>query len=499
MPHFFASSPIRDASFDNSEIRLDPRFIAPAIDSTSSAIPSARPAVGVGGSSPSTSSARPDPVNTTSAIDEKSDKPLERLGMRASAGGLPMFERSNVDGQGEASDSARTGSRGGKIDHVEDISQGVAAGLGLGECVESGSGATVLRELELREKAVSAAAAAFLSAIITNPLDVAKTRLQAQAAGMPYMNDPVWEIFPKNLQFVRTDKMYGQVHGGTTSGSLGMADGSVGGGKYRSTWDVMMKITRQEGVGRLWRGTNAGLALAIPTVGIYLPVYDILREALETGPNGERTRWAPYAPLLAGSLSRSLACVICSPLELARTRMQAQKQMGSIPSAGIFRTLADMLYDPTSRRPALRRAGLLWTGVGAQLARDVPFSAICWATLEPIRRSALETVGPEAGVRQLVAANFGAGVLAGTLAAAITCPLDVVKTRRQIEADPHRRKTMNTVRTLQEIWREAGFKGLFTGVGPRVGRAGPSVGIVVSLYEVVKHFLQRSKSTQLCS
>ena len=27
---------------------------------------------------------------------------------------------------------------------------------------------------------------------------------------------------------------------------------------------------------------------------------------------------------------------------------------------------------------------VLWTGVGAQLARDVPFSGICWSTLEPV-------------------------------------------------------------------------------------------------------------------
>jgi len=33
------------------------------------------------------------------------------------------------------------------------------------------------------------------------------------------------------------------------------------------------------------------------------------------------------------------------------------------------------------------------------------------------------------------------------------------------------------------------MRALFTGVGPRVGRAGPSVGIVVSSYEVVKHLL----------
>lgn len=37
------------------------------------------------------------------------------------------------------------------------------------------------------------------------------------------------------------------------------------------------------------------------------------------------------------------------------------------------------------------------------------------------------------------------------------------------------------------------MKGLFMGVGPRVGRAGPSVGIVVSFYEVVKYALQNRK------
>lgn len=41
------------------------------------------------------------------------------------------------------------------------------------------------------------------------------------------------------------------------------------------------------------------------------------------------------------------------------------------------------------------------------------------------------------------------------------------------------------------LCRDGGLKGLFTGVGPRVGRAGPSVGIVVSFYEVVKHVLHQ--------
>lgn len=44
--------------------------------------------------------------------------------------------------------------------------------------------------------------------------------------------------------------------------------------------------------------------------------------------------------------------------------------------------------------------------------------------------------------------------------------------------------------------RDGGMKGLFTGIGPRVGRAGPSVGIVVSFYEVVKYALHHRHLTQ---
>ncbi|KAF4368700.1 hypothetical protein G4B88_025118, partial [Cannabis sativa] len=72
----------------------------------------------------------------------------------------------------------------------------------------------------------------------------------------------------------------------------------------------------------LWRGTNAGLALAVPTVGIYLPCYDIFRNWLEVLSTQNAPIMTPYVPLVAGSLARSLACATCYPIELARTRMQ---------------------------------------------------------------------------------------------------------------------------------------------------------------------------------
>ncbi|CAA0830860.1 Mitochondrial carrier protein MTM1 [Striga hermonthica] len=356
-------------------------------------------------------------------------------------------------------------------------------------------GAPLGGKLGFSERAFSAAGAAFLSAILVNPLDVAKTRLQAQAAGTPYSH-PL-SNFTSRMAFFGPQMLFADLRCSPSCTRAGV-HGTVSicppdCFHYKGTLDVFYKIVRQEGLSALWRGTNASLALAVPTVGIYLPCYDIFCHQLEDFSARNAPGLTPYAPLVAGSLARSLACISCYPIELARTRMQAFKHgCGNKSPPGVLRTLIDIISQvksTTSSSNSSTSFRILWTGLGAQLARDVPFSAICWATLEPVRRRLLGLVGDEANAVSVFSANFSAGFVAGSLAAATTCPFDVVKTRRQIEKDPARALKMTTRHTLLEVWRSGGIKGLFTGVGPRVGRAGPSVGIVVSFYEVVKYAL----------
>ncbi|KAI5059114.1 hypothetical protein GOP47_0025433 [Adiantum capillus-veneris] len=347
------------------------------------------------------------------------------------------------------------------------------------------------RKLDFTERAVSAAGAAFLSAIIVNPLDVVKTRLQAQAAGQaggrPYQDHVRRHVGSLNAEFVCPPVC----PRGGVSGVTPLCPPSCF--QYNGTFDVFYKIIRQEGILRLWRGTYAGLALAIPTVGIYLPCYDIFRDSLERYSANHYPQLTPYAPLLAGSGARSLACIICSPIELARVRMQAQRELrGGVKPPGMLKTLFGVLKSVSvaSGEP-LRGVRALWTGVGAQLARDVPFSAICWATLEPLRREFSRSVGSEANAVTVLGSNFTAGVIAGSVAAAATCPLDVAKTRRQIQDPSKVLSKTSTRQVLVQIWREGGLTGLFMGVIPRVARAGPSVGIVVSFYEVVKYAIHK--------
>lgn len=61
--------------------------------------------------------------------------------------------------------------------------------------------------------------------------------------------------------------------------------------------------------------------------------------------------------------------------------------------------------------------------MGATLARDVPFSAVYWGMLEPIRKGLLPSDGSAATPSRTIAVNMLAGGIGGAAASAMTQPL----------------------------------------------------------------------------
>ncbi|GCB63287.1 hypothetical protein scyTo_0013184, partial [Scyliorhinus torazame] len=92
--------------------------------------------------------------------------------------------------------------------------------------------------------------------------------------------------------------------------------------------------------------------------------------------------------------------------------------------------------------------------------------------------------------------SFSSGATSGAIAAVLTLPFDVVKTRRQIElgelSASHSRKTLTaTLKIMKRIVQESGFGGLFVGLLPRLMKVAPACAIMISSYEYGKSFFRK--------
>jgi len=249
----------------------------------------------------------------------------------------------------------------------------------------------------------------------------------------------------------------------------------------------------------LWSGVRPSLASAVPSTALYFTCYDVLKR------DAERLGAGGAAPALAGVAGRVLAVTAVSPLELIRTR-----EMHARSHLPLLRAL---------RREVAARGSVwaLWRGFAATLWRDVPFSGIYWVGYERLKALVARELlggGDRGGDRgddrgggrggdrgaacrapsllDTFAIAFTAGVVSGSVAAVVTTPFDVVKTRRQVEgmagagaAAP----AAGTLATLARIARHEGVAGLFAGGTARVAKVAPSCAIMIGTYEIVKRAL----------
>lgn len=130
-----------------------------------------------------------------------------------------------------------------------------------------------------------------------------------------------------------------------------------------------------------------------------------------------------------------------------------------------------------------------WKGLAPTLWRDVPFSGIYWYAFESSKAEMLrikdeferEFKSPHLFLNSF-SVPFIAGAGSGMLAATLTSPFDVCKTISQTENGA---RGMWPI--MREVYNTAGVRGLFAGLGPRVGKVAPACAIMISSYEVLSN------------
>ncbi|CBX98052.1 hypothetical protein IAQ61_010155 [Plenodomus lingam] len=393
-------------------------------------------------------------------------------------------------------------------------------------------------EVTLGQKMLSAVSGSILTSLLVTPLDVVRVRLQSQemvAASQPSLNSRAlhgaslvqFRDMPPNMGisaccrevFWMNNKAPFCVAGPTLApinpADVACAVEQVQRRTINSTWDGLRKIAQNEGPRTLWRGLSPTLVMAVPANVIYFAGYDWLRTA-PASPLRQHVADA-YVPLVAGATARVLAAIAVSPIEMFRTRMQAANHTAT--AAGHFRETMDGLRDMVASQGAFS----LWRGLTLTLWRDVPFSAIYWWGYEATRDVLIDQRGrreaknhgsefrigsAEERVRRRTRSrsqedhratlidSFIAGAASGGVAAFVTTPFDVGKTRQQVlrhtgdvvkkAAQMARPEEQAMPRFLMHIYREQGLPGLFKGWSARCLKIAPACAIMISCYEFSK-------------
>jgi solute carrier family 25 protein 39/40 len=325
---------------------------------------------------------------------------------------------------------------------------------------------------------LSAVCGSILTSVLVTPLDVAKTRMQVgrQSAEVDWGSSTVtcskcnYYIASNGItehQLRKNGRFAAWLEQPIASQTLGQA---------------LRHIVRNEGFFALYAGLGPTFAMAVPANVLYFVAYETLRDEL-------RKQHVPFEAFLAGSAARVVSVTLTIPFEVVRTRVQAlDRNLGRTPRIEI----ADLVKNEGYRS--------FWKGLVPMLARDVPFSGLYWFLFEKIK-AALKDAGlalashPAALLSADVKLAFVSGAAAGSLAAFVTTPFDVIKTRQQVEAACSQPgcKPPGALTLVSDILRTEGPQRLFAGAVPRTLRVAPACAIMIGSYELTKHVLRNAR------
>ncbi|KAL8665905.1 MAG: hypothetical protein Q9202_001841 [Teloschistes flavicans] len=211
------------------------------------------------------------------------------------------------------------------------------------------------------------------------------------------------------------------------------------------------------GVGSALIGSAPGAALFFVTYEGFKSQLQLLRKAGTGRDSGGRDEARGLSKsvdhMLAASAGEIAACAVRVPTEVIKQRAQAAQQPSSI---AVLRFIL-------ARRNDIGVVGVwreMYRGWGITIMREVPFTAIqfpLWEGMKAWRRR--QTAQSE--VSALESGAFGS--VAGAVAAALTTPLDVLKTRLMLA-----QKRQSAASMTVEIWRTSGPRAFLSGIGPRI-------------------------------
>lgn len=301
---------------------------------------------------------------------------------------------------------------------------------------------------------LSGAMSGFLAGIIVCPLDVVKTRAQAEGAS--------------------------GVH--QSNGILGFAK-------------AFKTIVREEGVAGLYRGVVPITIGYLPTWTIYFAVYEKAKffypHFYEKYFGFNVNSFNHFCSAITAGMASSIAV---NPIWVVKTRLMIQKNQDKkqIASTGVKKTYYNGTIDAFKKMYMEEGFGVFYSGLIPSLfgLLHVGIHFPVYEYLKDVLKCNINDKDkkPEGALLKLIIASTVSKMTAST----ITYPHEILRTRLQMQ---HTITENNVVRNLtlkeiiQNIYTKEGFKGFYAGYGINLVRTLPASAVTLVSFEYFKTYL----------
>ncbi|KHJ33723.1 putative s-adenosylmethionine mitochondrial carrier protein [Erysiphe necator] len=242
----------------------------------------------------------------------------------------------------------------------------------------------------------------------------------------------------------------------------------------------------------VYRGVGSAIVGSAPGAALFFCTYEFIKSLFSSQlqanyavqlPNDEiigdrkRASTAPLQHIVAASFGEVAACAVRVPTDVIKQRAQAGQQSSSLV----------VLRSILSQRQAIGLSGVwreLYRGWTITVMREIPFTVIQFPLWESMKAYRTRTKGNN-NITAFESALFGS--FSGAIAAGLTTPLDVLKTRMMLTKEKTNIKSL-----FIQILSKNGPKAFFAGICPRILWISTGGAIFLGSYQWSFNYLSRT-------
>jgi len=180
-------------------------------------------------------------------------------------------------------------------------------------------------------------------------------------------------------------------------------------------------------------------------------------------------------------IAEVLGAVIWTPMDVVKQRLQIQNKNSTVQYRNSLHGIKSLVKEEGFRG--------LFRGFGPGIATYAPFVGLYFVFYEKGKRIGSLISGKDAE-HLAIYYHLASGFISGGLAAGFTCPLDVIKTRIQVQSANQPDVYTSGWHAFKNILKEEGPKAFIKGMVPRMLWIAPGTALTIASYEQFKRGFQ---------